>query len=1024
MTEDVIHIHRARTHNLKDITVDIPRNKLVVISGVSGSGKSSLAFDTLFAEGQRRYVESLSAYARQFLGRMQKPDVDFIDGIPPAIAIEQKVTNRNPRSTVGTVTEIYEYLKLLYARAGKTISPVSGQEVKRHSVHDVVECLRQQPVGAKVMLLAPIVAENITQQLEIWQQQGFSRLYRINTDGTGEILRISQFHNNIPEARQGVDCRATLLTNKVVDVVDSNTTYLLVDRIVADGEQSTLNRFADSVQTAYFEGKGECALAIAVASPDGRGGVPAGGASCYVAVKHASVGDGSSSSSGDCVAVTSQSDTAYAERTQPANGAQPLATQDTTSAEPTIITFSQRFEADGITFMEPTEHLFDFNNPLGACPTCGGYGNVIGIDPDLVVPDKTKTIYEGAIACWRGEKMSQWNDALIYAADKFDFPIHTPFYALTNEQKQLLWLGNEHFHGLNDFFHELESKQYAKIQYRVMLSRYRGKAICPDCLGKRLRKEAEYVLVCGKSITELCQMPITELAEWFSSSPLTLAGSLTTQVSWGALNLSPFASLISEIRSRLQFMQDVGLGYLTLSRMSSTLSGGEGQRINLAKSLGSSLVGSLYVLDEPSIGLHPRDTQRLINVLKQLRDLGNTIVVVEHDDEIQKAADYTIEIGPKAGRHGGEVVYAGAPKIEKFTYSIPPFRRPWNNYIEVIGATENNLKNINVRFPLNVMTVVTGVSGSGKSSLITKVLYPALKKHYGGIAERTGDFGSLRGSLHLIHNVEFVDQNPLTKSSRSNPVTYLKAYDEIRKLYADQQLSKQMGFTPAHFSFNTMGGRCEACQGEGKVTIEMQFMADITLECEHCHGRRFKQDVLDVLYRGKSIYDILEMTVNQAIEFFSEPIASSPNSLISLSRKIVSRLRPLQDVGIGYVKLGQAGSTLSGGESQRVKLASFLAQENASPTLFIFDEPTTGLHHHDVAVLLKALNALISRGHTVLIIEHNPSVILSADHIIDLGKEGGDMGGYIVAEGTPEEIMQCQESYTGKALNDLKDCFI
>ena len=918
MNEDVIHIHKARTHNLKDITVDIPRNKLVVISGVSGSGKSSLAFDTLFAEGQRRYVESLSSYARQFLGRMQKPDVDFIDGIPPAIAIEQKVTNRNPRSTVGTVTEIYEYLKLLYARAGKTISPISGQEVKRHSIHDVVECLRQQPMGTKVMLISPIVAENVKQQLAIWQQQGFSRLYRINDDGTGEVLRIDTNSSSL-----GIN----------------HSTFLLVDRIVADGEQSTFNRFADSVQTAFFEGKGECALAISIAA---------------------------------------------------------------NSPEHTIITFSQRFEADGITFIEPTEHLFDFNNPLGACPTCGGYGNVIGIDPDLVVPDKTKTIYEGAIACWRGEKMSQWNDALIYAADKFDFPIHTPFYALSNEQKQLLWLGNEYFHGLNDFFHELESKQYAKIQYRVMLSRYRGKAICPDCFGKRLRKEAEYVLIGGKSITDLCQMPLTDLAEWFG------ADSLNAQ-------LSAFSTLLAEIRSRLQFMQDVGLGYLTLSRMSSTLSGGEGQRINLAKSLGSSLVGSLYVLDEPSIGLHPRDTQRLIHVLKQLRDLGNTIVVVEHDDEIQKAADYTIEIGPKAGRHGGEIVYSGAPKIEKFTYSLPPFRRSWNNYIEVIGATENNLKNINVRFPLNVMTVVTGVSGSGKSSLITKVLYPALKKHYGGIAERTGDFGSLRGSLHLIHNVEFVDQNPLTKSSRSNPVTYLKAYDEIRKLYAEQQLSKQLGFTPAHFSFNTVGGRCEACQGEGKITIEMQFMADIILECEHCHGKRFKQDVLDVLYRGKSIYDILEMTVNQAIEFFSED---------SVCKKIVNRLRPLQDVGIGYVKLGQAGSTLSGGESQRVKLASFLAQENASPTLFIFDEPTTGLHHHDVAILLKALNALINRGHTVLIIEHNPSVILSADHIIDLGKEGGDLGGYIVAEGTPEDIMQCSDSYTGKALNDLKDSFI
>ena len=911
MNGDVIHIHGARTHNLKDITVDIPRNKLVVISGVSGSGKSSLAFDTLFAEGQRRYVESLSAYARQFLGRMQKPDVDFIDGIPPAIAIEQKVTNRNPRSTVGTVTEIHEYLKLLFARAGKTISPVSGQEVKRHTIHDVVECLRQLPVGSRVMLLAPIAAEKISEQLTIWLQQGFSRLYRRDTEGTPKVVRID------PAMKVDAD------------------TYLLVDRLIADGAPSTLNRFADSVQTAFFEGKGECRLSIQLPNTD----------------------------------------------------------------NPYIEIFSQRFEADGITFVEPTEHLFDFNNPLGACPTCGGYGNVIGIDPDLVVPDKTKTIYEGAIACWRGEKMSQWNDALVYAADKFDFPIHTPYYELTTEQKQLLWLGNEHFHGLNDFFHELESKQYAKIQYRVMLSRYRGKAICPDCLGTRLRKEAQYVLVEGKSITDLNKTPITQLAEWFEHLQIPEA----------------FAPLLIEIRSRLQFMQDVGLGYLRLDRMSATLSGGEGQRINLAKSLGSSLVGSLYVLDEPSIGLHPRDTQRLIHVLKQLRDLGNTIVVVEHDDEIQKAADYTIEIGPKAGRHGGEVVYAGVPKIEKFTYAIPPYRRKWNNYIEVIGATENNLKNINVRFPLNVMTVVSGVSGSGKSSLITKVLYPALKKHYGGVAERTGDFGSLRGSMHLIHNVEFVDQNPLTKSSRSNPVTYLKAYDEIRKLYAEQQLSKQLGFTPSHFSFNTPGGRCEACQGEGKITIEMQFMADVVLECEHCHGQRFKQDVLDVLYRGKNIYDILEMTVNQAIEFFSEDPAC---------KKIVSRLRPLQDVGIGYVKLGQSGSTLSGGESQRVKLASFLSQENAQPTLFIFDEPTTGLHHHDVAVLLKALNALISRGHSVLIIEHNPSVMLAADHIIDLGPEGGDEGGRIVAEGTPEDIMQCQDSHTGKALNDLKDCFI
>ncbi len=936
MNTDAIHIQGARTHNLKNITVDIPRNQLVVISGVSGSGKSSLAFNTLFAEGQRRYVESLSSYARQFLGRMQKPDVDFIEGIPPAIAIEQKVTNRNPRSTVGTVTEIYEFLKLLFARAGKTISPISGLEVKRHSVHDVVECLRTQSAGARVFLLSPIVADNLTQQLQIWQQQGFSRLYRIHADHQTETLRISDRLTSQPLEHPS-------------ETKDS--LYLLIDRLIADGKPETFNRFADSVQTAFFEGKGECYMHVI----------------------------------------------------------------DPVTQTTTLLSFSERYEADGITFIEPTEHLFDFNNPIGACTTCKGFGNVIGIDPDLVVPDKSKTIYEGAIACWRGEKMSKWNDALIYSASEFDFPIHTPFYALTQEQKQLLWTGNEHFHGLNDFFHELESKQYAKIQYRVMLSRYRGKAICPDCLGLRLRKEAQYVRIHGKSITDLCQMPISELIPWFEHLPPLVAYPTDDTHIDDPKYKDPYAHLLAEIRSRLQFMQDVGLSYLTLNRMSSTLSGGEGQRINLAKSLGSSLVGSLYVLDEPSIGLHPRDTQRLIHVLSQLRDLGNTIVVVEHDDEIQKAADYSIEIGPKAGRHGGEVIYQGTPKLEKFTYNIPAIRRPWNNYIELLGATENNLKNITVRFPLNVITVVTGVSGSGKSSLVSKVLYPALKKHYGGVAERTGDFGSLRGSLHLIHDVEFVDQNPLTKSSRSNPVTYLNAYDEIRRLYAEQQLSKQLGFTPAHFSFNTPGGRCEACQGEGKITIEMQFMADVVLECEHCHGKRFKQDVLDVLYRDKNIYDILEMTVNQAIEFFSE----DPNC-----KKIVQRLRPLQDVGIGYVKLGQAGSTLSGGESQRVKLASFLSQENARPTLFIFDEPTTGLHHLDIQVLLRALNALIGRGHTVLIIEHNPSVILAADHIIDLGPEGGEGGGTIVAEGTPEHIMQCSHSHTGRALCSIQDCFI
>ncbi len=900
---------------MKNITVDIPRNKLVVITGVSGSGKSSLAFDTLFAEGQRRYVESLSAYARQFLGRMQKPDVDSIDGIPPAIAIEQRVSSHNPRSTVGTVTEIYDYLKLLFARAGHTFSPVSGQEVKRHTIQDVVECLDRQPAGTKILLLSPIPTgeSELAKRLSVWQQQGFSRLLHINADGSSDILRISA---NCPQS--------------------TTDTYLLIDRLVADGEPATRNRFADSVQTAFYEGNGECRLHL-TRSDDHR---------------------------------------------------------------PTLLTFSERFEADGISFIEPSEHLFDFNNPLGACPTCGGFGNIVGIDPDLVVPDKSLSIYEGAIACWRGERMSRWNDELVYNADKFDFPIHTPFYALSHEQKQLVWTGNAWFHGLNDFFHELESKQNAKIQYRVMLSRYRGKATCPDCEGLRLRKEAGYVQVGGKSVNDLVQMSIRDLAEWFAALHLS------------SIEQAMVEPLLTEIRSRLQFMQDVGLEYLTLNRQSATLSGGESQRITLAKSLGSSLVGSLYILDEPSIGLHPRDTYRLIHVLQELRDLGNTIVVVEHDEAIQRAADYIIEIGPAAGQHGGEVVYAGQPKPDEYTYALPSTRRPWNNYIEIVGACENNLKNIDVRFPLNVMTVVTGVSGSGKSSLVSKVLYPALKKHYGGIAERTGDFGNLRGSLHLLDNVEFIDQNPLTRSSRSNPVTYLKAYDEIRRLFAEQPLSRQLGLTPAHFSFNTPGGRCEVCQGEGTITIEMQFMADITMTCDQCHGKRFKPDILEVLYRGKNIYDILEMTVNEAITFFSEDADL-------LCKKIVARLKPLQEVGIGYVKLGQSGSTLSGGESQRVKLASFLTQQTATPTLFIFDEPTTGLHHRDVDVLLRALNALIARGHTVLVIEHNPLVILAADHVIDLGKEGGNEGGYIVAEGTPEQIIQCPDSYTGQALAAL-----
>ena len=910
MKEDFIRIEGADTHNLKHVTVDIPRNKLVVVTGVSGSGKSSLAFDTLYAEGQRRYVESLSAYARQFMGRMQKPEVEKIEGIPPAIAIQQKVTSRNPRSTVGTVTEIYDYLKLLYARVGKTYSPASGEEVRKNTIRDVVQYMEEQKEGARLYLLSPIVlpeGRSLQEQLALWQSQGFSRMM--------------------------IDGDAVRLDEHTWEKAEGHEAYLLVDRIVVDHEQATSNRFADSVQTAFFEGQGECQ--VEVLSDQG----------------------------------------------------------------PRTKVFSERFEADGIQFIEPSEHLFDFNNPVGACPECKGVGMVMGIDADLVVPDKSKSIYEQAIACWQSEQMKPWLDALIFNAAKFDFPIHTPFYALSAEQKQLLWSGNEYFRGLHEFFKELEEKQYNRIQYKVMLARFKGKTTCPVCKGFHLRKEAEYVQVNGKSIQQLCAMPITELDEWFSHIQLNETEQKTAEM------------LLVEIKSRLQFMKDVGLSYLTLNRQSNTLSGGESQRINLAKSLGSSLVGSLYVLDEPSIGLHPRDTERLIHVLKELRDLGNTIVVVEHDEDIIAAADHIIEIGPAAGRHGGEVVYEGKPRPELFHYEIPAQRRHWNNYIEIEGACENNLKNLTVRFPLHVMTVVTGVSGSGKSSLVSKVLYPALKKHYGGVfAEHTGDFGHLRGSLQLMQDIEFVDQNPLSRSSRSNPVTYLKAYDEIRRLFAEQPLSKQLGLTPAHFSFNTPGGRCETCQGEGTITIEMQFMADLVLECEQCHGKRFKQDILDVHYRGKSIYDILCMTVNQAVEFFSE----DPDCA-----KIVKRLKPLQDVGIGYVQLGQSSSTLSGGESQRVKLASFLAQEENRPTIFVFDEPTTGLHHRDIEVLLVALNRLISKGHTVIIIEHNPAVILAADHVIDLGPEGGKEGGQIVCEGTPETIAACKESYTGKYIAQI-----
>ena len=906
MKDEYIHIEGADTHNLKHVSVDIPRNKLVVITGVSGSGKSSLAFDTLYAEGQRRYVESLSAYARQFMGRMQKPEVEKIEGIPPAIAIQQKVSSRNPRSTVGTVTEIYDYLKLLYARVGHTYSPVSGEEVKKNTIRDVVNYMEQMPKGTRLYLLSPIILpENRTlqEQLALWQSQGFSRLL--------------------------IDGDAVRLDDSTWLKAEGHESYLLVDRIVVDKEQATSNRFADSVQTAFFEGQGVCHVWA-----DNKDKV-----------------------------------------------------------------FSERFEADGIQFIEPSEHLFDFNNPIGACPECKGIGVVMGIDADLVVPDKSKSIYEQAIACWQSPQMQRWNDELIYNASKFDFPIHTPFYALTPEQKHLIWTGNKWFKGLNDFFHELEEQQYNKLQYKVMLARYKGRTTCPVCYGLHLRQEAEYVLVNGKSIQQLCTMPISELQDWFAHIELSETEQKTAEM------------LLVEINSRLQFMQDVGLSYLTLNRQSNTLSGGESQRIDLAKSLGSSLVGSLYVLDEPSIGLHPRDTERLIHVLRELRDLGNTIVVVEHDEDIIAAADHIIEIGPNAGRHGGEVVYEGQPRPEMVQYEIPSLRRHWNNYIEIEGACENNLKNLTVRFPLHVMTVVTGVSGSGKSSLVSKVLYPALKKHYGGtFAEQTGDFGHLHGSTHLMHDIEYVDQNPLSRSSRSNPVTYLKAYDEIRRLYAEQPLAKQLGLTPAHFSFNTPGGRCETCQGEGTITIEMQFMADLVLECEQCHGKRFKQDILDVHYRGKSIYDILCMTVNQAVEFFSEDPECA---------KIVRRLIPLQEVGIGYIQLGQSSSTLSGGESQRVKLASFIAQEESRPTIFVFDEPTTGLHHRDIEVLLAALNRLISKGHTVIIIEHNPAVILAADHVIDLGPEGGKEGGSIVCAGTPEQIAQCKESYTGKYLAQI-----
>lgn len=923
--EKNILIKGARVNNLKNIDVEIPRNKFVVITGLSGSGKSSLAFDTLYAEGQRRYVESLSSYARQFLGRMNKPECDYIKGIPPAIAIEQKVSSRNPRSTVGTSTEIYEYLRLLFARIGKTISPISGEIVKKHQVKDITDKMLTYPEGTRLVVLSKIILrENRTlaEQLDILQKEGFSRV-----ESKGEFIRIDE-----------------LLKSK--EVLDPSQVLLVIDRLSTSADKATLNRFSESVETAFFEGEGECIIRYYTES----------GIESY--------------------------------------------------------DYSKRFEADGIQFEEPTDMMFSFNSPVGACPHCEGFGLVLGIDEDLVIPNKGLSVYDDAVFCWKGEKMSEWKNEFIHSTASRDFPIHRPYFKLTEKEKDLLWHGAPGVMGIDAFFKMLEENQY-KIQYRVMLARYRGKTTCPTCKGSRLKPQAIYVKIGGRSIADLVLMPVSELKIFFDQLELD-----ETDAAVGK-------RLLTEIRNRIQFLLNVGLGYLTLNRLSNSLSGGESQRINLATSLGSSLVGSLYILDEPSIGLHSRDTDLLIKVLRDLQELGNTVVVVEHDEEIIRAADYIIDIGPQAGRLGGELVYQGSlADLDKNsnsytvrylngeeTIAVPAKTRKWNNYIEIKGARQNNLQNIDVKFPLNVMTVVTGVSGSGKSSLVCDVFYNALQKHYKGSSDRIVQFNELVGDLKMIKNIEMVDQNPIGRSSRSNPVTYIKAYDEIRKLFADQQLSKQMSFTPAFFSFNVEGGRCEECKGDGKTTIEMQFMADITLECEACKGKRFKSEILEVEYRGSSIYDVLEMTVDQAIEFFEEGKGST-------EKKIVKRLKTLQEVGLGYIKMGQASSTLSGGENQRVKLASYLGEEKTEPTLFIFDEPTTGLHFHDVKTLLKAFDSLIARGHTVIIIEHNMDVIKCADHIIDIGPEGGKEGGNVVCEGTPKQIAKCAKSHTGHFLKD------
>lgn len=917
-----IIIKGARVNNLKNVSVEIPRNKFVVITGLSGSGKSSLAFDTLYAEGQRRYVESLSSYARQFLGQMNKPECDFIKGIPPAIAIEQKVNNRNPRSTVGTSTEIYEYMKLLYARIGKTYSPISGSIVKKDSPEDIVACMKSRPSGTRFVLLTPISkrkSRDIKEQLSIYLQQGFTRLW-----AGGKMVRIEEYVPNNKEKP-----------------------YLLIDRLSVSDSQETISRLLDSAETAFYEGEGTCLLQ-------------------------------------------------FMDEEKPHE-------------------FSIRFEADGMTFEEPTEQMFSFNSPIGACPECEGFGRIVGIDENLVVPNKALSIYDGAVFCWRGEKMGMWKNEFCLRAPKDDFPIFEPYYNLTQEQKDYLWHTGpyieEYGEGIciDNFFKMVRENQY-KIQYRVMLARYRGKPICPTCHGTRLKKEATYVKVGGKSITELVEMPVSQLKIFFDNLVLDSHDAAIAK------------RILVEIKNRIDCLLDVGLGYLTMNRLSNTLSGGESQRINLVTSLGSNLMGSLYILDEPSIGLHSRDTTRLIKVLHRLRDLGNTVVVVEHDEEIIRAADYIIDVGPKAGSYGGNIVFKGSINelpIESNSYTVkyllgtetiptPKHRRTTNNFITIKGARENNLKGIDVRFPLNIFTVVCGVSGSGKSTLVRDILYRSLKRHYGESGEAPGQCDCIEGALGQISAVEFIDQNPIGKSSRSNPVTYLKVYDDIRHLYAQQPLAKQMKFTAGYFSFNSEGGRCEECKGEGKISVSMQFMADLQLECDVCHGKRFKSDVLEVKYHGKNIHDILEMTVGDAINFFQE----------HGQNRIAESLQPLQDVGLAYIKLGQSSSTLSGGENQRVKLAYYLSRQTDKPTLFIFDEPTTGLHFHDIKKLLESFKRLIERGHTLVVIEHNIDVIKCADHLIDLGPDGGENGGYLVATGTPEEVALCEASHTGAYLKE------